>query len=615
MKKIFSIFLYSLGIIVPFETIAQGLQVNPPATSTKKTVVIPHAIYPSTFLLSEPQINSIDLNEAGDKVAMLQQSGEVKTLSIVEVQTGKSSEIKINGIEKAKNVYYLNDQLLALEILGEGTTFDIIDIASKKVVTNIKSNQYIGSTASTAYFCNQNRVNSTIEKFELASKKTANAGAISGEVYGWYFTKAKGIVGVAVHSNMISKIYSIENDKLGKSLFEFSSNFYFETKGCNTTGDVFYGITNFQNLTNYACSITQSGIKPLNDKTAESCTDIFIQGNDIALSTNNINSTEYQESKNPTIQKVLNFARESFKGSSIQIFKISEKSNNILFCVQSEISKPRFFVWTNNSAKPISSDKYEAKNLTFISSDVVQIQTGETTPQSGRIFLPTKDDKSSYPMVVYIPNNIFLPYPNQFNPIVQHLCQNGYAVFVWNTRYSFRPKIGFAYSDLVASFSEDVNLVLKFLKSQYSILPENSFIFGEGLGGYLALNASASDSESFNGVIVNRINFPGKEYGQDLLAARMFGEDAQAKWSTLDRISLSPKTFYLSYSSDKSKTEVALENLMKANNIKWTAHSADNVNKSASSKDLDGIITWLQHLSQIETRVFEVKPNVELKKK
>jgi hypothetical protein len=615
MKKIFSIFLYSLGIIVPFEMIAQGLQVNPPATSTKKTVVIPHAIYPSTFLLSEPQIHSIDLNETGDKVAMLQQSGEVKTLNIVEVQTGKSSEVKINGIEKAKSVYYLNDQLLALEILGEGTTFDIIDIASKKVVTNIKSNQYIGSTASTAYFCVQNRVNSTIEKFELASKKISNAGAVSGEVFGWYFSKAKGIVGVAVHSNMISKIYSIENEKLGKSLFEFSSNFYFETKGCNATGDVFYGITNFQNLTNYACSITKSGIKPLNDKTAESFTDIFIQGNDIALSTNNINATEYQESKNPTIQKVLNFARESFKGSSIQIFEISEKSNNILFSVQSEISKPRFFVWINNSAKPISSDKYEAKNLTFIPSDVVQIPTGETKPQSGRIFLPTKDDKSSYPLVVYIPNNIFLPYTNQFNPLVQHLCQNGYAVFVWNTRYSIRPKIGFAYSDLVASFSEDVNLVLKFLKSQYSILPENTFIFGEGLGGYLALNASASDSESFNGVIVNRINFPGKGYDQDLLAARMFGEDTQAKWSTLDRISLSPKTYFLSYSGEKSKTEIALENSIKENNIKWTNRSADNYNKSFSSKDLDGITTWLQHLSQIETRVFEVKPNVELKKK
>jgi hypothetical protein len=615
MKKIFSIFLYSIGILAPIETFAQGLQVNPPAASSKKTVVVPHAIYPSAFLFSEPQIHSIDLNESGEKVAMLEQSGETMTLKVLEVKTGKSSEIKANGIAKTKNVYFLNDQLLALEMVGEQTSFDILDIVTNKVVTNIKSNQYIGSTATVAYFSNQNRVNSSIEKFDLATKKTTNAGTVSGEVFGWYFSKAKGLVGVAVHSNMISKIYTIENEKLGKSLFEFSSSFYFETKGCNATGEVFYGITNFQSLTTYACSITKSGIKPMNDKASESCTDIFIQGNDIALSTNNINAAEYQESKNPTIQKVLNFARESFKGSSIQIFEISEKSNNILFCVQSETLKPRFFVWTNNSAKPISSDKYEGKNLTFISSEVAQIQTGETTPQSGRMFLPTKDDKSSYPLVVYIPNNIFLPYPNQFNAAVQHLCQNGYAVFVWNTRFSFRPKIGLAYSDLVASFPEDINLVLKFLKSEYSILPENTFIVGEGLGGYLALNASANDTGSFIGVVVNRMNFPGKEYGQDLLAARMFGEDAQAKWATLDRTSLSPKTFYLSYSSDKSKTEVAFENSIKADNIKWTGRSADNRNKSISAKDLDEIITWLQHLSQIETRIFEVKPNVEVKKK
>jgi hypothetical protein len=52
-------------------------------------------------------------------------------------------------------------------------------------------------------------------------------GTISGEIFGWYFSKLKGIVGVAIHSNMTSKICTIENGKLGKSLFEFSSGYYF----------------------------------------------------------------------------------------------------------------------------------------------------------------------------------------------------------------------------------------------------------------------------------------------------------------------------------------------------------------------------------------------------
>ncbi len=615
MKKIISIFLYSLGVVAPMTLLAQGLQVTPPSSSTKKTVVIPHAVYPSSYFFSEPQILSIDLNEAGDKIVKLQQSGDLTSLNVLDVQSGKANEIKAVNIATASHVFFINDQFIALQIQKENSSFDIIDISNSKVVANIPSNKYIGTTATAAYFSNQSASASTIEKFEIASKKISNAGTVSGEVFGWYFSKSKGIVGVAVHSSMLSKVYAVENDKLGKSLFEFSSNYYFETKGCNTAGDVFYGITNFQSLTTYACAISKSGIKPLSNKPAESCTDVFTIGNEIALSTHNLNAAEYQEAKNTTIQKVLNFARESFKGSSIQIIDYVEKNNTVLFSLQGETTKLRYFVWTNNSAKPISSDKYESKNLTFIASEVAQIQTGESAPQTGRMFLPTKDDKTTYPLVIYIPNNIFLPYGNQFNPTVQHLCQSGYAVFVWNTRYSFRPKIGLTYSDLVASFPEDINLVTSFLKKEYSILPENTFIIGEGLGGYLALNASASSSEMFNGVVINRINFPGKEYNQDILAARMFGEDAQSNWKTLDRTGLSEKTNYLSYTTGKSNTEVRLENTIKQSKIKWTERTSENKRAAVSSKDLDGIANWLQHLSLIETQIFENKPKVEVKKK
>jgi len=615
MKKIISIFLYSIGVVAPMTLFGQGLQVNPPSSSTKKTVLIPHAVYPSSYLFCEPQILSLDLNEAGDKIVKLQYSGEQTSLNISEVQSGKATEIKAINISNASQVFFINDQFIALQIQKENTSFDIIEISSSKVVANIPSHKYIGSTATAAYFSNQNASSSTIDKFEIASQKISNAGTIAGEVFGWYFSKSKGIVGAAVHSRMLSKIYAIENNKLEKSLFEFSSNYYFETKGCNSTGDVFYGVTNFQSLTTYACAVSKSGIKPLNNKTGESCTDIFTIGNDIALSTNNINAAEYQESKNPTIQKVLNFARDSFKGSSIQIIDYVEKNNNVLFSLQGETTKLRHFVWTDNSAKPVSSDRYEAKNLTFISSEVAQIQTGETSPQTGRIYLPTKDDKTSYPLVIYISNNIFLPYANQFNPTVQHLCQSGYAVFVWNTRYSFRPKIGLTYSDLVASFPEDINLVTSYLKKEYSISTENTFIVGEGLGGYLALNASSNGSELFNGVVINRLDFPGKEFNQDLLAARLFGEDAQSKWNTLDRTELSEKNNYLSYTTGKSNTELRLQNTLKQNKIKWTERTSENKRATITSKDLDGIANWLQHLSLIETQVFENKPKVEVKKK
>ena len=106
-----------------------------------------------------------------------------------------------------------------------------------------------------------------------------------------------------------------------------------------------------------------------------------------------------------------------------------------------------------------------------------------------------------------------------------------------------------------------------------------------------------------------------KEYNQDLLAARLFGEDAQAKWNTLDLTELSEKNNYLSYTTGKSKTELKLQNNLKQNKIKWTERASENKRATITSKDLDGIANWLQHLSLIETQVFENKPKVEVKKK
>ncbi len=611
MKKTLSVMLFALGLFTQNNSFSQGLQVNPPSANTNKVVAIPHALYPSNFFFSEPQVLSVDLNETGDKVLKIEQTGGVNSISITEIQSEKSIQIKSANAANAARAYFLNDKFIAIAIQNESNLFEVVEIASGQVVASAVSTTFIGATLSTAYFCNQTGNNSIIEKFDFESKKFTQL-PIFGEAFGWYFSTTKGLLGVAIHSNMLSHIYSIENDKLGKSLFEFSSGYYFETKGCNAAGDVFYGITNFQSLTTYACAISKTGIKPVTNKTAESCTDIFVWKNDVAITTNNINAAEYQESQNPTIQKILAFAQDGFKGSSVNIIKCSSKNNNILFCIQGETIKPKYFVWEGNTAKPVSYDKFNEKNLKFIASEVAQIQTGEDAPQTGRLYLPTKTDKAAYPLAIYIPKNIFIPYSNQFNPVVQHLCQSGYAVFVWNTRYSFRSKIGFAYSDLIGSFPADIELILASLNKEYSITPENMFVVGDGLGAYLALNGSAA----FNGVVINRLDFPGKIFGQDLTAARMFGEDAQSKWTTLEQITLPGKVNYLCYQSAKSNPEVRLTSSIKQNQIRWTEHiAARNSSISITSNELKEIALWMQHLSQIEPRVIDDKPKVEVKKK
>ena len=608
MKKIAATLLYCISVLTSQTSFGQIPAITNSPIPVSKSINGSRA----NIFFSDPQILSIDLNDEGDKIIKLQKSAGTTILVLADVKSEKSYQIKSKSVGSASQVFFINDQFIALEVHGENSSFEIIEIATNNVLANIPSNKYIGSTAAAAYFSNQDGSRASIEKFDIASKKQSTAGTLTGEVFGWYFSKLKGIVGVAVHRNMVSNIYSFEKEKIGKSLFEFSSGYYFETKGCNFACDVFYGITNFQSITTYSCAISKAGIKPLKNKLGESCTDIFVLGNDVALNTTNINALEYQESQNPTFQKVLTFANALYKGSSVQILDFAEKTNTVLFCVQGEVVKPKYFIWQNNQAKPVSSDKFDAKNLVFIASEVVQIETGEVASQTGRMYLPKQTEKTSYPLVIYIPKNIFLPYANQFNPTVQHLCESGYAVFVWNTRYSFRPKIGFAYSDLVGSFPEDIELLLRSLTKSYSLLPENTFIIGESLGGYIALNAS----KYFTGVVISRLDFPGKKFNQDLTAARMFGEDAQSKWTTLDEMKLSEKSQYLVYSSAKSNAETKLTTSIKQSNIKYTERiSSKNNSGKVSSEELEEIRLWLQQLSPIETKGIENKPKADVKTK
>jgi hypothetical protein len=116
--------------------------------------------------------------------------------------------------------------------------------------------------------------------------------------------------------------------------------------------------------------------------------------------------------------------------------------------------------------------------------------------------------------------------------------------------------------------------------------------------------------------VINRLDFPGKTFGQDLTAVRMFGEDAQSKWTTLDQMALSKKVNYLCYQAAKSNSEFRLNNSIKQNKIRWTEHaSTKNRSINITSNELSEISLWLQHLSQIEPRVIEDKPKVEVKKK
>jgi hypothetical protein len=52
----------------------------------------------------------------------------------------------------------------------------------------------------------------------------------------------------------------------------------------------------------------------------------------------------------------------------------------------------------------------------------------------------------------------------------------------------------------VGAFPEDIGLVQDFLKKEYALIPNNTFLVGEGLGAYLTLNTSVTEKNSFTGI-------------------------------------------------------------------------------------------------------------------
>ena len=130
MKKSISLFLSLVGFSILQTSNGQGLQVNPPSSNTAKIVAIPHSIYPTNFFFNEPEILTVDQNESGDKFVTLQNIGVSKSITITEIQSSKKSAIQHANTKDVTNAFYLNDNLIALEIQSAQHSFDIVEVSS-----------------------------------------------------------------------------------------------------------------------------------------------------------------------------------------------------------------------------------------------------------------------------------------------------------------------------------------------------------------------------------------------------------------------------------------------------------------------------------------------------
>jgi hypothetical protein len=189
MKNIVPTLICFLGLLASQTSSGQKTEVSP----TDSNKIIPTSISQNTnnskVLFGEPKVLSLDLNENGDKIAKLQEISGKPSLFITDSKSEKSIEIRCAGIENASQVFFINNEFIAVLIQNESPFFNIIELSTRNSVANIPSNKYIGSTATASYFSMQNGVSSTIERFEIGPKKNFNVGSISGEVFGWYFSR------------------------------------------------------------------------------------------------------------------------------------------------------------------------------------------------------------------------------------------------------------------------------------------------------------------------------------------------------------------------------------------------------------------------------------------
>jgi hypothetical protein len=143
MKKIAATLLYCISILVSQTSFGQIPAITNSPIPVSKSI---NGSRPSVFF-SEPQILCLDMNDEGDKIIKLQQSAGIPLLVLTDTKSEKSFQIRSNNLASASQVFFINDQFIALQVQGENSSFEIIEIATNTVLTSIPSNKYIGSTS------------------------------------------------------------------------------------------------------------------------------------------------------------------------------------------------------------------------------------------------------------------------------------------------------------------------------------------------------------------------------------------------------------------------------------------------------------------------------------
>ena len=204
---------------------------------------------------------------------------------------------------------------------------------------------------------------------------------------------------------------------------------------------------------------------------------------------------------------IANIMEKSFPDTKFQIQNTSRDNQKSIVFVSSPVEPGSYYLLdlSSNKLELIGYIYQKVDPSALIKPKIVEFETSDNIKIQGYVTLPSSESQNTnFPTVI-------LPHDGpedrdtwNFNPLIQFLTSQGYAVFQLNYRGSTgygKKFIELANHEWGRRVIMDINEGTKWIIEQGYADPENICVVGKNYGGYAALQASILDKELYKCVI------------------------------------------------------------------------------------------------------------------
>ncbi|MUK28743.1 prolyl oligopeptidase family serine peptidase [Aliivibrio fischeri] len=216
----------------------------------------------------------------------------------------------------------------------------------------------------------------------------------------------------------------------------------------------------------------------------------------------NANSRTRITISDTTSGKKIIFPHNLPKGD-IHSINFSRDEKTLSFYINSDISPSDLFVWNinKNSVKQLTQSLNSYINpKDLVNSKTVYFKSFDEVIIPGLLFKP-KRNTTKHPAIIYVHGGPGGQSRKGYNPIFQHLINNGYAIFAVNNRGSSGYGKTFFHLDDKKHGEDDLKDIIygkKYLESLDWIDSNKIGIMGDSYGGYMSVAALTFYPEEFD---------------------------------------------------------------------------------------------------------------------